>query len=120
MFAVGICFVKVILVVIDCIASVRSWFATRAHIARHIKLLYDLPDQEHAIMAYLLKRNTQSFPYPYGEGRLVGLLSKGLISRPGGQHQQLSWPHYIPDHVWAEMKANTDKFVLVPPNANPL
>jgi hypothetical protein len=80
--------------------------------AQRLSRLGNLPDHEQEIMAFLCTTNTQFFPAHRADGRLVGLIEKGLINRQPGEHTILNWPHAIPDFIWDEMRRRPDKFFL--------
>lgn len=86
--------------------------ADREDQLQRINRLNDLPAHEHQIMAFLCTTNTQVFPAQYADGRLVGLVEKGLINRQPGEHNMLDWPHAVPNFIWDEMGRNREKFTL--------
>ncbi|TGP28215.1 hypothetical protein EN875_032170 [Mesorhizobium sp. M2D.F.Ca.ET.232.01.1.1] len=109
-FAAGSCFTALVQLVAKAPAWLLKWYRTGVRRKAEIAWLNNLPAHEHRLMAYLFSTNTQAFPYPFGEDRFVGLIQKGLVLRPGGAYQAMSWPHVVPDHIWAEMKKNPAKF----------
>lgn len=119
-FAAGICMTSILQSIGRGIRWVAKWNRTKKYRTVQLAWLHDLPEHEHAIMSYLLSSNRQAFAYPYGEGRFVGLIQKGLVLSGSGSHSALAWPHIVPDHVWAEMTKHREKFHRTPAQGNPL
>lgn len=119
-FAAGSCFTALVQMAARVPAGLLRWYRTRVRRKAEIAWLNDLPDHEHRLMSYLFSSNMQAFAYPFGEGRFVGLIEKGIVLVQGGAHAALDWPHVIPDHIWAEMKKNPAKFRHPPNSGNPM
>jgi hypothetical protein len=77
-----------------------------------IARLNQLNDSETEILQYLYSMKTQHFPYELGEGRLVSLRQKGLITAASGTNDMMEWPHSVPDHVWNEMAKQHERFFV--------
>ncbi|MBA1140412.1 hypothetical protein [Mesorhizobium neociceri] len=109
-FAAGICIVFTLQSIGRGFRRLGKWNRTRKYRKAQIVWLHNLNDREHAIMSFLFSSNQQALAYPFGEGRFVGLIAKGLVLSGTGAHTAPAWPHVIPDHIWAEMAKYPDEF----------
>ncbi|MGX9145921.1 hypothetical protein [Mesorhizobium sp. 128a] len=119
-FAAGSCIVSLLQAIGRLAAWGLKWNRTRIYRNNQVEMLNNLPENEQALMSYLFTSNMQAFPYPFAEGRFVGLIAKGLVLEGSGQHAAISWPHVIPDHIWAAMKENPSKFRHEKHDGNPM
>ncbi|MER8615986.1 hypothetical protein NKG99_03895 [Mesorhizobium sp. M1409] len=119
-FAAGSCLVSLLQAVGGLATWCARWNRTRIHRKTQVEWLNNLPANEHRLMSFLFTSNMQAFPYPFAEGRFVSLITKGLVLEQSGQHAAISWPHVIPDHIWAEMKKDPAKFRPDQGDGNPM
>lgn len=112
MFSAAICATTALRELIALCGKLLRWRADKTDRLQRLARLVDLPVHEHQIMAFLCITNTQVFPMPYADRRLVGLIEKGLINRQVGEHSLLDWPHAVPNFIWEEMRRHPEKFSI--------
>lgn len=71
-----------------------------------------LPDQELAILAYLVSSGRRAFSADLNDRRLVPLVALGMIQRQGGVHDMLNWPHVVQTDVWDHLVAHRSEYMI--------
>ena len=74
--------------------------------ANHARKLEDLPEKECFILVWAVANNTQVISEPYFNNYIKALVAKGFLEIPPGNHHSDETPFYIPDHIWAVLKAD--------------
>lgn len=77
-----------------------------------------LPEEEIAILAYLVTTGRKAFSATFDDNRLVPLVAKGFIIRLAGVNSILDWPYIVQADVWDFLMANREQLIF--PNAHEL
>jgi len=74
-----------------------------AHEAEVIGRIEYLSEDEVRYAADCLRKNEQSFLGYVYHGPISNLIAKGLVTTPGGAHNQDHYPYYFVDFAWKEL-----------------
>lgn len=74
------------------------------------------PDEEKAVLAYLVTSGRKAFAAHIDDSRLAPLVSKGLIIKISGNNQIMSWPYKVRQEVWNYLIEHREHFYIDIPN----
>ena len=76
------------------------------------------PDEEKAILAYLVSSGRKAFTAEFDHKKLSPLVSKGIIMKLGGTNSELEWPYMVRQDVWDYLLENRESYSIeIPDNA---
>lgn len=79
----------------------------RKHFADEIEAA---PNDEKAILAYLVTSGRNAFSAKYNDPRLSPLVSKGFLIKMGGTNSVLEWPYIVRREVWDYLLENQEHY----------
>ncbi|WP_172982710.1 super-infection exclusion protein B [Roseovarius bejariae] len=93
-------------------AILKKRKAQKARRERLIRNVEEAPEEERAILAYLVSSRRQAFAAEFNDQRLAPLESKGLVIKLSGTHSALQWPYMVQQTVWEYLLEHQDHFYM--------
>jgi len=111
-FSFSILVANLVYVPVRVVEAVKRKRARQRFVERVQNEIFDAPNDELALLAYLVSSGKKAFPANFNDRRLVPLVSKGWIKRLPGSHSVLEWPHIVQDDVWEILVDHKDKLKI--------